>query len=124
MKPLSTCEHCGDVHAIVLQEQRRRNGVVVGYTQCPACQHRAVFSVTTPQIRELQKRCQHRAVFSVTTPQIRELQKRIRSVKSQYDKAKRIKKADRLLTEYSNLKERISLLMQPLVEKANEEMNQ
>lgn len=52
MKPLSTCEHCGDVHTIVLQEQRRRNGVVVGYTQCPACQHRAVFSVTTPQIRE------------------------------------------------------------------------
>ncbi|ASB90843.1 MULTISPECIES: hypothetical protein [Bacillus] len=103
-QPISKCEHCGDVHAIVMQEQRRKNGVVIGYIQCPACQHRAVFSVTTPQIRELQKR--------------------IRSVKSQYDKAKRLKKADRLLTEYSNLKERISLLMQPLVEKANEEMNQ
>jgi ssDNA-binding Zn-finger/Zn-ribbon topoisomerase 1 len=104
MKPLSTCEHCGDVHTIVLQEQRRRNGVVVGYTQCPACQHRAVFSVTTPQIRELQKR--------------------IRSVKSQYDKAKRLKKAERLFAEYFNLKERIGLLMQPLIDQANEELDQ
>ncbi|MEC3607502.1 hypothetical protein P9126_10950 [Bacillus glycinifermentans] len=100
----SKCEHCGDVHAIVIQEQRRENSVVVGYTQCPACQHRAVFFVTTPQIRELQKR--------------------MRSVKSQYDKAERLKKAERFLTEYYNLKERLCLLMQPLVEQANEELNQ
>jgi len=101
---VSTCEHCGDVHTIVLQEQRRKNCVVVGYTQCPACKQRTVFSVTTPQIRELQKR--------------------IRSVKIQYDKAKRLKKAERLLTEYFNLKERIGLLMQPLIEQANKEPNQ
>ncbi|MEK4269893.1 hypothetical protein [Bacillus sp. FSL W8-0940] len=103
-KPISKCEHCGDVNAIVMQEQRRKNGVVIGYIQCPACQHRAVFSVTTPQIRELQKR--------------------IRSVKSQYDKAKRLKKAERLLAEYFNLKGRIGLLMQPLIDQANEELDQ
>ncbi|MBU8789013.1 MULTISPECIES: hypothetical protein [Bacillus] len=104
MKPLSKCERCGDVHAIVMQEQRRKNSVVVGYIQCPACQHRAVFSVTTPQIRDLQKR--------------------IRSVKNQYAKAKRLKKAERLLAEYGRLKERIGLLMQPLIDQANKELNQ
>ncbi|RCK10134.1 hypothetical protein RFN66_05560 [Bacillus paralicheniformis] len=103
-QPFSKCEHCGDVHAIVLQEQRRKNSVVVGYTQCPVCQHRAVFSVITPQIRDLQKR--------------------IRSVKNQYAKAKRLKKGERLLAEYGRLKERIGLLMQPLIDQANEELNQ
>ncbi|TWJ95220.1 hypothetical protein CHCC16736_0013 [Bacillus licheniformis] len=48
----------------------------------------------------------------------------MRGVKNQYAKAKRLKKAERLLTEYFNLKERIGLLMQPLVEQANEELNQ
>ncbi|AYC53326.1 hypothetical protein C7M53_19140 [Bacillus licheniformis] len=100
----SKCEHCGEVHGVLLREEKRENGVEIGYIQCPACQHRAVFSVITPQIRELQKR--------------------IRSVKSQYDKAKRLKKAERLLTEYFNLKERIGLLMQPLIDQANEELDQ
>ncbi|KYC97901.1 hypothetical protein CHCC16736_4125 [Bacillus licheniformis] len=45
-------------------------------------------------------------------------------MKSQYDKAERLKKAERFLTEYYNLKERLCLLMQPLVEQANEELNQ
>ncbi|OLG04120.1 hypothetical protein CHCC20441_2065 [Bacillus licheniformis] len=45
-------------------------------------------------------------------------------MKSQYDKAKRLKKAERLLTEYFNLKERIGLLMQPLIDQANEELDQ
>ncbi|MGI6834683.1 hypothetical protein RY280_15805 [Bacillus paralicheniformis] len=102
----SKCKHCGDVHGALLREEKRENGVEIGYIQCPACQRRAVFSVTTP------------------TPQIRVLQKRIRGVKNQYAKAKRLKKAERLLTEYFNLKERIGLLMQPLVEQANEELNQ
>ncbi|RCK10974.1 hypothetical protein DT075_27815 [Bacillus licheniformis] len=70
--------------------------VEIGYIQCPACQRRAVFSVTTPQIRVLQKR--------------------IRGVKNQYAKAKRLKKAERLLTEYFNLKERIGLLMPKFLE--------
>ncbi|MBU8583012.1 hypothetical protein KM911_15000 [Bacillus paralicheniformis] len=100
----SKCEHCGEVHGVLLREEKRENGVEIGYIQCPACQRRAVFSVTTPQIRVLQKR--------------------IRGVKNQYVKTKRLKKAERLLTEYLNLKERIGLLMQPLVEQANEELNQ
>ncbi|TWN69622.1 hypothetical protein CHCC10893_3468 [Bacillus licheniformis] len=45
-------------------------------------------------------------------------------MKSQYDKAKRLKKAERLLTGYFSLKERIGLLMQPLVDQANEKLNQ
>ncbi|MBC9087222.1 hypothetical protein IAU69_04580 [Bacillus sp. Y1] len=104
MQMESKCKHCGEVNGVLLREEKRENGVEIGYIQCPACQHRAVFSVTTPQIRVLQKR--------------------IRGVKNQYAKAKRLKKAERLLTEYFNLKERIGLLMQPLVEQANEDLNQ
>lgn len=72
----SKCEHCGEVHGVLLREEKRENGVEIGYIQCPACQRRAVFSVTTPQIRVLQKR--------------------IRGVKNQYAKAKRLKKSERL----------------------------
>ncbi|MED4369471.1 hypothetical protein ABE332_07265 [Bacillus licheniformis] len=100
----SKCKHCGDVHGALLREEKRENGVEIGYIQCPACQRRAVFSVTTPQIRVLQKR--------------------IRGVKNQYAKAKRLKKAERLLAEYFNLKGRIGLLMQPLIDQANEELDQ
>jgi len=100
----SKCEYCGEVQGVLLREKKRANGIEIGYIQCPACQHRAVFSVTPPQIRALQKR--------------------IRSVNNQYAKAKRLKKAERLLIEYFNLKERIGLLMQPLIEQANEELNQ
>ncbi|MFO6498576.1 hypothetical protein ACINLD_20630 [Bacillus sp. z60-11] len=100
----SKCKHCGDVHGALLREEKRENSVEIGYIQCPACQRRAVFSVTTQQIRVLQKR--------------------IRGVKNQYAKAKRLKKSERLLTEYFNLKERIGLLMQPLIDQANEELNQ
>ncbi|MCY9393953.1 hypothetical protein MOF35_21465, partial [Bacillus haynesii] len=66
----SKCEYCGEVHGVLLREEKRENGVEIGYIQCPACQHRAVFSVTTPQIRVLQKR--------------------IRGVKNQYAKADNI----------------------------------
>lgn len=64
---------------------------------------------------------QHRTVLFVITSQIRDLQKHIRSVKNQYVKTKRLKKAESLLAKYGCLKERIGLLMQPLIDQANKE---
>ncbi len=72
MKPFSKCEQCGDEHHIVLLEHKKENSVVIGFIQCPSCQHKTVCSVTTPHIRSLQKR--------------------IRTIRNQYGKAKRLKK--------------------------------
>lgn len=104
MKPFSKCEQCGDEHHIVLLEHKKENSIVIGFIQCPSCQHKTVCSVTTPHIRSLQKR--------------------IRTIRNQYRKAKRAKKAASLLTEYEKVKAQIEVLMKPLIDQENKSINQ
>ncbi|MED4844084.1 hypothetical protein [Bacillus atrophaeus] len=104
MKPFSKCEQCGDEHHIVLLEHKKENSIVVGFIQCPSCQYKTIYSVTTPHIRSLQKR--------------------IRTVRNQYGKARRAKKAARLLAEYEKVKAQIEILMQPLIHQENNRINQ
>ncbi|MBL3636817.1 MULTISPECIES: hypothetical protein [Bacillus] len=103
MKPFSKCEQCGEKHHIVLLEHKKENSVVIGFIQCPSCQHKTVCSVTTPHIRSLQKR--------------------IRTIRNQYGKAKRLKKAERLLAEYEKMNAQIKILMQPLIDQENTRIN-
>ncbi|AKL83270.1 hypothetical protein D068_cds05060 [Bacillus atrophaeus UCMB-5137] len=60
----------------------------------------------------------------MTTPLIRSLQKRIRTIRNQYGKAKRLKKAERLFAEYEKVNAQIKILMQPMVDQENNIINQ
>ncbi len=104
MNPLSKCEQCGANHEIELFERKEANSVVVGFIQCPACHHKTVYSVTNPHIRSLLKR--------------------IRTIRNQYRKAKRVKKAASLLTEYEKVKAQIEVLMKRLIDQENKSINQ
>ncbi|MDP1501258.1 hypothetical protein [Bacillus velezensis] len=99
MNLLSKCEQCGANHEIELFERKEANSITVGFIRCPSCQHKTVYSVTNPHIRSLQKR--------------------IRTIRNQYSKSKRAKKAASLLAEYEKTKAQIEILMQPLIDQEN-----